>query len=98
MEAAWAFLMWSVATSGCGDSSFQGHSDWMLRQRRAGDIVPDDAVVAAAEAAAANRQCKAEADTAGSRRRKAEAAEKFQQFYKSVGRQRQMKTSQATTF
>lgn len=83
MEAAWAFLMWSVATSGCGDSSFQGHSDWMLRQLRAGDIVPDDAVAAAAaEAAAANRQCKAEADTAGSRRRKAEAAEKFRQVCK----------------
>ena len=95
MEAAWAFLMWSVATSGCGDSSFQGHSDWMLRQLR--DIVPDDAFVAAAEAAAANRQCKAEADTADSRRRKAEAAKKFRQVCKSVGRQRQMKTSQATT-
>jgi hypothetical protein len=68
----------------------------MLRQLR--DIVPDDdAVVAAAEAAATNRQCKAEADTADSRRRKAEAAEKFRQVYKSVECQRQMETSQATT-
>ncbi len=90
MEAAWAFLMWSVATSGCGDSSFQGRSDWMLlpplRQPRAGGIVPDDVVVVAVEAGAANRQCKAEADTADSRRRKAEAAVTFQQVYTPVGR------------
>ena len=75
--------MWSAATSGYGDSSFQGHNDWKQRQQlllpRVGGIVPDDAVVAAVEAGAANRQCKAEADTADSRRRKAEAEEKFQQ-------------------
>lgn len=80
----WVVLMWSAATSCCGDSSFQGRSDWMrllppLRQQRADGIVPDDAVVVVVEAGAASRQYKAEAGTADSRRRKAEVAEKFRQ-------------------
>lgn len=75
--------MWSSATSGYGDSSFQGHSDWMLlpplQQPRVDGIVPDDAVVVAVEAVAESRQYKAEAGTADSHRRKAEAAVKFRQ-------------------
>lgn len=51
----------------------------MQRQLRADDIVPDDAFAVAAEAAATSRQCKAEAGTADSHRRKAEVAEKFRQ-------------------
>ena len=86
-EAEWVVLMWSAATSGCGDSSFLDRSDWMMlppqrqrqQQQRAGGIVPDDVTVVVVEAGAANRQCKAEADTADSRRRKAEAAVTFRQ-------------------
>lgn len=83
-EVEWAVLKWSAVTSDCvGSSSIQGHNDLKLLRPRAGGIVPDvEAVVGAAAAdgaGAASRQYKAEADTADSRRRKAEAATTFPQ-------------------
>lgn len=75
--------MSSAGASDCGGSclSCQARNDWKrLRPRADGDIelaaaaaYDDDAVAEAVVAAAATRQCKAVAGTAGSRRRKAVA-------------------------